>query len=240
MSQHPVSTVSREKDLLVLQLLASKRYYVEDDGSIICAQWRNKGPVKLKQRRCKAGQWLVNLSTGGSPRQITALVSRVVALAKLGDPGMPLGAVHKDGNKDNNHPGNLVWMDLFEGMQNASANDSLCIYQGSDHANSKLSNSNAKNICKLWDNGKNLSEIALMFGVSRSTISRVVRGAAWVRVTGAERKEKLNTTLNNKAIRAIRRRIQNGESGASIARKFSVSPAAISKIKLGLTWRHVK
>lgn len=183
MSQQPVLTVSREKDLLVLQLLASKRYYVEDDGSIICAQWRNKGPVKLKQRRCKAGDWLVNLSTGGSPRQITVLVSRVVALAKHGDPGMPLGAVHQDGNKDNNHPDNLAWMDGFEGMQKAAVDGRLNIQHGSTHKNAKLDEPLVKKIKRLLKKGKGVAEVAKVLKlndrVSRNTIRQVKHGLTW-------------------------------------------------------------
>lgn len=181
MSQRPVPTVSREKDLLVFQLLADGRYYVEDDGSIFCAQWRNKGPKKLKQRRCKAGQWLVNLSTGGSPRQITALASRIVALAKYGDPGMPLGAVHKDGNLDNNHPDNLAWMDGFESMQKASSDGRLNIHHGETHKNAKLTEKQASKVKRMLTAGMSPTMIVReMVGVvSRAAIRQIQAGDSW-------------------------------------------------------------
>lgn len=184
MSKRPVVTVSRNKDLLVLQLLSSRRYYVEADGSIFCAQWRNKGARKLKQRRCKAGQWLINLSTGGSPRQITALVSRVVALAKHGDPGMPLGAVHKDGNQDNNHPDNLAWMDGFEGMQKASVDGRLNIHKGSTHKNAKLTEGQVVEIKRLLAEGQTPTQIMKKLGgkVSRAAIRNIESGLAWKQI----------------------------------------------------------
>lgn len=184
MSQRPVSTVSREKDLLILKLLSTGRYFVEADGSIFCSQWRNKGARKLKQRRCKAGDWIVNLSTGGSPRQITALVSRVVALAKHGDPGIPLGAFHKDGDQNNNHPDNLVWMDGFEGMQKAASDGRLNIHQGSAHINAKLTEDQVVEIKRLLKEKKTPTQIVKLLNgkVSRSAIRNIQSGLAWKQV----------------------------------------------------------
>lgn len=179
MSKHPVTTVSREKDLLVLKILATGRYRVEDDGTLIDSQWRRgRGPIserKVSGRRCRSGQWLVNLATSGEPRQVTALLSRIVALAKHGDPGMPLGAVHKDGNIDNNHPDNLVWLDGFEWMQQASADGRLHIYQGSAHKNSKLNEPVVKKIKRLIRKGLGATEIRKTLNLNETIGRRAIQ-----------------------------------------------------------------
>lgn len=46
--------------------------------------------------------------------------------------------------------------------------------------------------------------------------------------------------LTHHAVRAIRKLLANGESCASVARKFGVSRTNISAIKRGLTYQHVK
>ena len=180
----PVSTVSREKDLLVLQILASGRYRVEKDGTLTDTNWRRCGKEKTVVSRVhKKGDVLVNLATGGSPRQITALLSRVVAIAVHGDPGLPLGVVHKDGDKGNNSPLNLAWMDSFGAMQTASKNDALNIHKGAGHKNAKLDEKTAKKAKKMLAKGLTATVVMRKLGiedrVSRAAVRQVGDGVSW-------------------------------------------------------------
>lgn len=187
MARTPTSTVSREKDLQVLAILRGGRYRVEDDGALVDTDWRGTGCAQpVRARISGRGYLLVNLATGGKPRQITALLSRVVALARLGDPGEPLFAVHWDGNAMNNDPGNLRWMDAFEAMQHASSLGALNIAQGSAHKNAKLQEADVRALRAAHQAGKTPTAAQRAAGlqgkVSRTAVRQVLAGRSWAHV----------------------------------------------------------
>lgn len=180
----PLDSVSRDKDLRVLALLASGRYRVEPDGTVLDTNWRLTGQTRpVKVRRSVAGHWLANLSTGGEPRQMTVLLSRLVALATHGDPGMPLGVFHLDGNRDNNRPENLAWANGFETMQAASAAGRLNIHRGSTNKNAKLDEDTARALkmaqARGLTPGRAVRALGLAGKVSRAAVRQVYAGKSW-------------------------------------------------------------
>lgn len=183
MSRQSIPTVSPEKDRLIRQILASGRFIVTREGRVFDCKPRYSSsshePRELRYRVFKAGHIMVNLPTGGKPRQITVCLSRVVALSFLPDPGVLLGVVHLDGDKQNNRLSNLAWMDMFETMQHASANGSLRIYKGSAHKNAKLTDEGVIEIRRLLSTGMYLQDVAKVMGVSRSTIHLISNKKTW-------------------------------------------------------------
>lgn len=182
----PVSTVSAEKDALVRRILSSGRYLVTEEGKVFDRRRKrgnvSGGAVELKQRKFNSGHLMVCLATGTVPRQVSVSVSRVVATVFLPTPCVCLGAVHKDGNKQNNHVSNLAWMDSFEAMQKASGNGLLRIYRGSEHKNAKLSEDQAREIKKLLNEGVGATAAALRVGTCRALVRAIQRGNSWKHV----------------------------------------------------------
>lgn len=183
----PLTSVSRDKDVRVLALLTAGRYRVEPDGTVLDTNWRLTGQTRrVKARQSPSGHWLVNLATGGAPRQMTVLLSRLVALAIHGDPGMPLGVFHLDGNRDNNQPENLAWANGFETMQAASAAGRLNIQRGATHKNAKLDESMAQALKAAQARGLTpvhaLRTLGLVGKVSRAAARQVYAGKSWKHV----------------------------------------------------------
>lgn len=94
-------------------------------------------------------------------------VHRLVALAWVPNP-MRLPVVHhKDGNKLNNHASNLEWVTNRE-------NTLLAAAQGRMGGRRTLSMSQALDIRRMFLAGYSISELARMFGTSKSTIWYIV------------------------------------------------------------------
>ena len=183
MSRQSIPTVSPEKDRLIRQILASGRFIVTREGRVFDCKPRYSSsshePRELRYRVFRSDQVMVNLPTGGKPRQITVCLSRVVALSFLPDPGVLLGVVHLDGDKKNNRLSNLAWMDMFEAMQHASANGALRIYKGSSHKNAKLTEAQAIEAKRLLASGLKPTAIARQIGTTRGIVKNIQRGESW-------------------------------------------------------------
>lgn len=49
-----------------------------------------------------------------------------------------------------------------------------------------------------------------------------------------------NAKLNDKDVRIIRERLKNGDTIASLSKRYEVTDSVISKVKYNQTWKHVK
>lgn len=107
----------------------------------------------------------------------------------------------------------------------------------------------------IWS-GKSNKEIASEWSVSYQTINNISRNVAWTHVpwpVGPRcRSQDLidflaknngsglrASKLDAQKVREIREGFSQGVSGASLARKYGVSPATITNIRKGLVWHHV-
>lgn len=109
-------------------------------------------------------------------------VATLVAMTFIGPPedGVLDPTIdHIDGNKTNNHPSNLRWIER-------SKNSSIRRNKGDGERNHehKLTEMEVRSICALLsENRHSLREIGLMFDVSKSTISNIKRGQNWKHVS---------------------------------------------------------
>lgn len=109
-------------------------------------------------------------------------------------------------------------------------------------------------IFKRFAMGDLQADIARLFRTTQSTISRIVRRKVYggveiesgiVRMAGslagrhASGHRNVNAKLCAASVIAIRFRLDSGESGASVARAYSVNPDTIYAIRKGETWRHI-
>jgi hypothetical protein len=59
-------------------------------------------------------------------------------------------------------------------------------------------------------------------------------------LAGTQADKRGRSKLTEGDVRQIRKRLESGQRPKDIANDFDVKPNAISQIKCGLTWRHVK
>jgi HNH endonuclease len=190
-NRRPVSFVSREKDLLVLKLIRSGRYCVTSKGEIIAESTEDgrgkRQPSPVAQWSDSHGNLRVMLATGKkNPRQMLVYVNRVVGLAFLGDPGMPLQVIHRNGNKRDNRPRNLRWADAFEAMQGASQLGLLKPVQGAAHGAAKLTEREVREIKRRRAGGQTaasiMKEMKLDGRVTQWALYQIGRGDSWKHV----------------------------------------------------------
>lgn len=139
------------------------------------ASVQRRPPRKLNPWLAKNGYLHIAVKVG--PERKKYLVHRLVALTFLGEPKLPLTVNHKDGNKLNNCVSNLEWTTLAENTRHQWAN-ALVDLRGTKHPSAKLNDSDVTIIRESRDR---VSELALRFGVSTSTIYKVRQGLRWNR-----------------------------------------------------------
>lgn len=153
-------------------------YYVYEDGRI---QNRKRGTF-LKQGKHKNGYRLVSLYHLGTPKGF--IVHRLVAQAFIPNPDGKPQVNHKDGNKENNHASNLEWMTASENQRHASAMGLMP--KGEKHHQAKLTEANVIDIrTRYTKGGTSHRALAAEFGVSRKTVSNVLKFAVWTHLDAA-------------------------------------------------------
>lgn len=119
--------------------------------------------------------------------------------------------------------------------------------RGEDNGNSKLTAAQVRKIHRLWATKRfQRDALARMFKVSRQTIAGVLSGRVWRQLFRGKRGHSLHRgeghvahKLTDRDVRDIRRRLAQGETGASLARRYHVSPSVISEIRTRKAWVHL-
>jgi hypothetical protein len=102
-------------------------------------------------------------------------VHRLIAMTWLGFPPPNMYEVnHLDGNKQNNNYLNLEWSNRVNNLNHSIAMGLMKYNYGENHHNSKFTNKQREEILYLRNSGGTLVEIAELFNVFPSTISRIV------------------------------------------------------------------
>jgi len=139
---------------------------------------RQRGRIlSLKPNMSRKGYCQICLCVIGRKPKIVQ-VHRVVALTFLGPCPDGLQVNHKDGNKENNRPGNLEYVTCRENIRHCWDNG----LHGTEHCRgvnnnkAKLTEDDVRQIRSLTGS---LSCIALQFSVSKTTISGIKRRMLW-------------------------------------------------------------
>ena len=86
---------------------------------------------------------------------------------------------HIDGNKQNNNYKNLEWSTRKEQIQHAFKIGLMTGKLGSANGRSILSEPDAIEIRKMYENNVPIAEIARKFGVGWTTVSHILKGETW-------------------------------------------------------------
>lgn len=142
---------------------------------------------------------------------------------------------HDDGNKFNCHISNLYWATRAENEQHAVRTGLNVAAQGIDDFNSKIKDE--ADIIYIRDNPDNLTgkDLAAMFGVKKSTISRIQHGKTYTNTGGTIGKKRKPDHSNHYIHDEIRAQIRadraTGQySKIALARKFGYCRTTIRKI----------
>jgi len=93
-----------------------------------------------------------------------------------------------------------------------------------------------------------IKQISQIYKVDRSIISNILLGKAWTHVTDnlliplSDVREKIVKfiRIDEDTVRIIKKRLQNNESPAQIAKDVGVYPHTVYHIKYGKIWNHIK
>lgn len=149
------------------------RYLISSHGKVV-STWYRKSPRMRLLRVLRPHYYpVVSLYNEAGPTQVG--VNRLVAQHFLPPP--PPGHTHvlpKDGNPLNLHADNLSWADPHDGTDALVAQR---LYRsGERHHASRLTTAQVAQVRALAAQGESYQHLAEQFGVSRPTISEMVRG----------------------------------------------------------------
>lgn len=115
-------------------------------------------------------------------KRVKSLVHRLVGLAHVPGYADGLSINHIDGNKQNNHANNLEWVSLARNTQH-EWETGLVDLRGENQPNSKLTTKQVVYIRRLLAQGIPSHTLAIIAGVSPSTIGMIRDGKRWPTVT---------------------------------------------------------
>jgi hypothetical protein len=124
----------------------------------------------------------VSLCINGTPhwRSVHSVVAETFLQKppKTGGGKEDYGVNHKDGNKTNNHISNLEYITNKENVIHARENNLLCVV-GEKNGRAKVTDNDIQKIRNLYKEGMKQTEIAKIFGIHQTNISRIIRGTSW-------------------------------------------------------------
>ncbi len=127
----------------------------------------------------KNGYKLVDLYGEGGARK-KFLVHRLVAAAWIGPRPDGLDVNHKDGNKENNHYGNLEYMTRSDNMLHASRNGLVNYATGENAPTAVMTWGRVREMRRLYVPGKvGYKRLAKQFGISIGAAHCIVKGRTW-------------------------------------------------------------
>lgn len=173
-------------------------YAVDENGNVLCHKkivpvGKNGGMtirgghiLKTMLNSKKTQHQRVILTKNGKRKQHQ--VHRLVAIAFIPNPDKLPFVNHKDCNPTNNHASNLEWCTAKQNSKHAYEMGRWIPpnQTGEKNSNSKLTEADVLKIRVLYDEVKNCSEIARMFGVNPKTVNMIINGKRW----NASKKEK--------------------------------------------------
>lgn len=160
---------------------ASVRIVPEYPGLVISSDGRIQGPSGrwLKGRLDKDGyRYFSGPRTGEMRRQSTLFVHVVICTAFHGPrPSVKHQVAHWNGDKTDNRPENLRWVTCAENHADKKRHGRTSA--GVINPKAKLTEDQVREIRSLRARGARTNDVAVLFGLDRHTVSRIVSGKLW-------------------------------------------------------------
>lgn len=154
-------------------------YRVGEDGSV----WSKKrfGYWRRLKPRLTNGYHSVCLYKGGNQVPFQRYVHRLVLEAFVGKCPRGMECCHDDGDRANNDLTNLRWDFHVENEKDKTRHGTLI--RGEDRPGCKLKEQQISKVRSMYKTGKyTMKEVAGSFGVSFTTIQKVLSGKRWSHV----------------------------------------------------------
>jgi DNA-binding NarL/FixJ family response regulator len=137
-----------------------------------------KGNIKEQIRKTglDVSTGYINVMLRKNNKPLTKRVHRLVAEAFVPNPDNKLVVNHIDGNKKNNKASNLEWMTYSENTLHSFKTGLQKKIFGDNNYITKIKDQDVFEIKKLISQGKTNKEIAKIYGVNPSQISRIKTG----------------------------------------------------------------
>src|SRR5690606_26272380 len=85
-------------------------------------------------------------------------------------------------------------------------------------------------LIELYEDGWSLPALAVRYGVSVSTVSRIVTGKTWTDITGGRNRSRAGQTTEYRVAHISARLEQGCRSTSGIAKELGISRQAVSKL----------
>ena len=149
------------------------RYEASDSGDI-----RHVVNHKVRRaRRNRYGYLQMNFALNdGTGKNKTLLVHKLIAETFIENPNNLPYINHKDGDETNNHVDNLEWCTASENIKHAFDTGLAVNPKGDKSPLARFTNEQVREIRYMYGKGVSETSLAILLGVSQSTIGRIVRG----------------------------------------------------------------
>lgn len=127
----------------------------------------------------KNSQGYLSIHMGKNGETHRAYVHRLVAIVFIPTNNNAPQVNHKDGNKSNNHVGNLEWCSASENCTHAVKQRLYETAKGERSGTAKLTEENVREIRRLAALGYMHKDIAINFPVGRKAITKIVNRQRW-------------------------------------------------------------
>lgn len=155
-------------------------YFARSDGAIIGPGPGGRRPQPLKPVMVRR-YWVVGIRVEKNLFRLRT-VNRLVALAFHGEPPTPEHhAAHRDGNRDNNVPGNISWLTPTENAADKARHGRE--WRGERKPNARLTEALVIDARQQHAEGRSIKGLAKELGVHRKTLRHALLGITWGHVT---------------------------------------------------------